>query len=237
MNAPIHIRIPAPLSRGWVRQIQSLEAQEQQSIHPAVNSKQLFLNILEQDSLPSVKKICDPLLLYMDPPLTLSQSPEPNSGLITIQEFASLNVPSLMSEGFLFIWVEKEFTPFVLKAAISWGFRYIESIAWIKWDKWHRIACEDGTYFKKSKTTCLVFRKSGESMDIRHQRYADCEFDFIKPIRDGLIVQEKPKMIYDLMETMLPSACSSGRMVELFAQQLTQLRSGWTQVINTARTK
>ncbi|KAJ3394438.1 hypothetical protein HDU84_008434 [Entophlyctis sp. JEL0112] len=105
------------------------------------------------------ERLCDPIVVYMNPPLV--QQSNISSSDVTIGEFANIKIPSVISSGYIFIWVEKEFTPSILKIAESWGFRYVENFAWIKWNKWHRIAAEPTkAIFKKSKATCLIFRKA-----------------------------------------------------------------------------
>eukprot|EP00842_Homolaphlyctis_polyrhiza_P002314 jgi/Hompol1/3083/HPOL_001558-RA len=136
----------------------------------------------------------------------------------------SLKIPSIIDYGFLFIWTEKEHTPQILKAAEKWEFRYVENIAWIKKIVDNRIAKQPYRYFNRSKTTCLIFRKEGET-ELRHQRNADCEFDFIKPgyvdhdvgnlIASRIqkygdtLTEPKPKFVYDVIETLLPNAVYS----------------------------
>lgn len=72
---------------------------------------------------------------------------------------AKLDIPSIMPCGFLFIWVEKELTPQILKIGQAWGFRYVENFAWIKREKNNKIARQAYRYFNRSKTTCLILRK------------------------------------------------------------------------------
>ncbi|ORY36465.1 hypothetical protein BCR33DRAFT_855209 [Rhizoclosmatium globosum] len=232
---PMHIRIPLQLTPAWGRIMEPLPLM---AAPPPDSFASLNLNILNPESFKSIKEACaKPLIIYMDPPLiedrTRMDGKRRDDGRISADELATLDIPSLIDYGFLFIWAEKEFTPKILKIADKWGFRYVENFAWIKWDKWHRIASEPGKYFRKSKTTCFIFRKEGESIDLKHQRNADCEFDFVKPASDDRLTQEKPSKIYDVIETMLPEALlGNGRLIELFARRDAKPRSGWTFVVD-----
>lgn len=101
--------------------------------------------------------------IYMDPPFILPQQrPEDIlPGQITLEQFAKglgQHIPNLITQGFLFIWVEKEVMPQVLKITEKWGFKYVENFAWIKKTVDNRIVRQPSTYFNKSKTTCLILR-------------------------------------------------------------------------------
>ncbi|KAI9326841.1 hypothetical protein BDR26DRAFT_843377, partial [Obelidium mucronatum] len=189
-DKPIHIRIPNALSRAWGRTIEPFiqPVPVVHETHASNEYKTIRISILDPKSVPLIKMACpNPLVIYMDPPLCPERDVDHNrnhtDGRITVKELAKLKIPSLIQSGFLFIWAEKEFTPDILKMADVWGFRYVENFVWVKWTKWHRIASEPGQYFRKSKTTCFIFRKEGEAIDLKHQRNPDCEFDFIKPIQ------------------------------------------------------
>jgi hypothetical protein len=74
--------------------------------------------------------------------------------------------------------------------------------------------------------------KQGD-LELRHQRNPDCEFDFIKPRHDDDLTETKPEFIYDIIETLLPTAlCSKekplpDRLLELWARPFDR-RNHWT---------
>lgn len=115
-----------------------------------------------------------------------------------------------MGNGFIFIWTEKELTPHVIKMGHKWGFRYVENLAWIKLNNDNTIARQKYKYVSKSRCTCLILRREmvcilefsksylldphhyhvkcqsdGEDIELKHQRNADCVFDFIKNRKEG----------------------------------------------------
>lgn len=81
--------------------------------------------------------------------------------------------------------------------------------------------------------TCLIFRRDGD-IEMRHQRSADCEFDFIKPAHPRALTEEKPLFLYEVVEALLPQALPSSddsrcRLLELWAQPNSR-RRGWLRV-------
>jgi hypothetical protein len=130
----------------------------------------------------------------------------------------------------------------MLKQAVVWGFRFVESFCWIKKGMDNRIVTQPGFFFNKSKTTCLIFR-IGDTIDMRHQRSPDCEFDFIKPGGGEGGLETKPEFMYDVIETLLPTAGwdeenrECGGMLEMYVLGLIgrwaekgAKRKGWTSV-------
>ncbi|KAG0177213.1 hypothetical protein DFQ28_006409 [Apophysomyces sp. BC1034] len=142
--------------------------------------------------------------VYMDPPLLLPGE-EPSPGKIDIDELAKLNVPEIVSAGFLFIWLEKEWLQRIVRIASKWGFKYVENFCWIKKNINNQIHRSEYTYFNKSKLSLLIFRKEGD-IELRHQRNPDCVFDYVKPLLPDEVTEKKPAFMYDVIETLLPTA-------------------------------
>lgn len=111
-------------------------------------------------------------------------------------EFSKLEFPmSLMQDGMLFIWVEKEYIMDVCRFLESQKFFYVESMCWVMLDpsmkegKGLRLyflevektksqdatpafVREEYTYLKKSKKTLLMFRRVASDLtsklELRH---------------------------------------------------------------------
>ncbi|RUS23395.1 hypothetical protein BC938DRAFT_475113 [Jimgerdemannia flammicorona] len=201
--------------------------------------------------------------VYMDPPLLLpGEAPSP--GKITIDQLKTLRIPSVVPKGFLFVWLEKEHLPAIVRMADAWGFKYVENFCWIQKRVNNGIAKREYRYFNKSKLSCLIFRKVSDiflvrstflerhgdrgdyvevmisegDVELRHQRNPDCVFDYVKPRREGQysavstiytiqamdiyvmlvlililelgdLTEDKPRFVYDVIETMLPQAVYS----------------------------
>ncbi|KAJ1561643.1 hypothetical protein HK096_003893 [Nowakowskiella sp. JEL0078] len=200
-NLPTYVKIPPiPISRSWVKIIKPFK----QPISEEDNVCRYFetANVLDFN----FKQLGNQFqAILMDPPIMLPNE-EIIPGKITMEQFSKLKIPSLITHGFLFIWVEKEHIPEILKIAENqWKFRYVENFAWIKLKYNNTIARQESRFFAKSKTTCLIFRMEGD-IEMRHQRSPDCEFDFIKPKTKGYLSEEKPEFIYEVIQTLLPQA-------------------------------
>ncbi|KAJ1652249.1 hypothetical protein IWQ61_007373 [Dispira simplex] len=227
-SLPTYVRIPAvPIPSSWVFHIQRLI---EQSTPPAASKYLETDNLLEFD-LKSLGTSYQ--AIYADPPLVLpGESPSPNK--ITLDELAKLPLGDLTPNGFLFIWVEKEYLPDIVHMAMAWKFKYVENFCWIKKRVNNCIARQPSTYFCKSKLTLLIFRKEGE-IDIRHQRSPDSVFDFIKPTESEALTERKPKFAYKVIETLLPGALPNetnphpDRLLELWSRP-EEKRHGWTSV-------
>ncbi|GAB5590146.1 hypothetical protein Unana1_05046 [Umbelopsis nana] len=176
--------------------------------------------------------------IYMDPPLLLPGE-EPTPDKITIEQLTSLDIPSIVPKGFLFIWLEKEWLPDIVRMCEKWKFKYVENFCWIKKNLNNQIAKKPYQYFNKSKLSLLIFRKEGD-VELRHQRNPDCVFDFSKPNVPGELTELKPRFLYQIIETLLPSATfhpennpNGERLLELWAKT-GQRRLGWTTVVDEA---
>ncbi|CAG8435313.1 5548_t:CDS:2 [Diversispora eburnea] len=220
VSLPTYIRIPSlPMPRSWAHTILP-PLNESSSI---TNGSRYFeKNILSMDF---TKLGTDFQALYIDPPFLLpNESPSP--GKISLKQFSELKITNIVPKGFLFIWVEKEFIPDIVQIAEKWNFRYVENFCWIKKHVNNQISREPYRYFNKSKLSLLIFRK------LRHQRNPDCIFDFIKPGNS----ETKPRVIYEVIETLLPQACYSeknnkgDKLLELWAKKGVR-RKGWTTVV------
>ncbi|KAJ3055550.1 hypothetical protein HK097_010158 [Rhizophlyctis rosea] len=200
-SLPTYVRIPpVPVPRSWLKVIQPYVP----ASTTTEGSRYFESDILSFPFKTLGKKF---QVIHMNPPFLLPKEP-PTPGKISVDQFATLPITSLIPYGFLFIWSEKELTPHILQAAERWGFRYVENFCWVKRGIDNRIVREESPYFLRSKVTCLILRKEGD-VELRHQRNPDCEFDFVKPIVKGQVMDEKPSFIYDVIETLLPQAAYS----------------------------
>ncbi|KAI9004420.1 MT-A70-domain-containing protein [Hyaloraphidium curvatum] len=229
-SLPTYVRIPpCPVPRTWARHIQRLDECDGGD----------WCRYIEAD----VRKFdfrqlgTDFQCILLDPPLkAVSNSRSDGDSCISVEELGALDLSPLMRSGFIFIWVEKEMIPHVIRMAEKkWDCRYVENFAWVKKHLNNRIVTEESTYFRRSKLTCLIMRKAGE-IEMRHQRSADCEFDFLKPRHARALTDEKPVFLYEVIETLLPQAIETAepahrrfRLLELWARPNAR-RHGWISV-------
>ncbi|KAI8870931.1 hypothetical protein GQ42DRAFT_154916 [Ramicandelaber brevisporus] len=258
-SAPSYIRIPPePIPASWVNHMQPMPPRNRiQRTAPATG------NITTKSAeTPASEAVVDrryfectlPELnvselgrkfqaVYIDPPFLLPGESPDTPGRITVEQFASLPIRELVSgSGFLFIWVEKELIPdLCLVCENKWLFKYVENVCWIRMHPNNTFVRDPSTYFARSKLSLLIFRKDGD-IDLRHQRNPDCVFDFMKPATTAntSATGTKPLFMYDMIETMLPSAAINknnaepNRMLELWATRGSS-RRGWTTVAHVEK--
>ncbi|GAB5586849.1 hypothetical protein Unana1_01749 [Umbelopsis nana] len=234
-SLPTYVKIPGePIPRSWVHTILHLQSPTE-SIVSMIGRKYLKKDILSMD----LKELGTNFqAVYMDPPLLLPGE-KATPGKITIEQLATLNIPSIVPKGFLFIWLEKEWLPDIVRICEKWEFKYVENFCWIKKNLNNQIAKKSYKYFNKSKLSLLIFRREGD-VELRHQRNPDCVFDFSKPNVPGELTEMKPRFLYQIIETLLPSATfhpennpNGERMLELWAKT-GQNRLGWTTVVDAS---
>lgn len=114
---------------------------------------------------------------------------------------------SIMQDGIIFIWVEKEYIMDVCRFLEAQEFYYVENMCWVMLDEnmkegtyssYNSLEVEktrlqdvtpafvrqDYTYLKKSKKTLLMFRRTSDAtgpnrLELRHQRTGDVVFDWL----------------------------------------------------------
>ena len=105
--------------------------------------------------------------------------------------------------GYLFIWCPRAQMASLLKTADKrLGYRYVENLCWIKKGLNNRPLLEDTTtttsLIAESKQTLLILKRDpSNQIKLRHQRNADCIFDYCAQGR-------KPDArVYDVIETLI----------------------------------
>ncbi|CAO3624196.1 unnamed protein product [Cunninghamella echinulata] len=236
-SLPTYVRIPGdPIPRSWAHSIMQMDVVEKEK--SSVGARVMKVkDILSLDLTTFGKNF---VAVYMDPPLLLPDE-APTPGKIHIHELARLNIDEIVKAGFLFIWVEKEWIRELVRITQGWGFKYVENFCWIKKNINNQISRKPSAYFNKSKLSLLIFRKEGDT-ELRHQRNPDCVFDYIKPPIPGEMTEAKPAFIYNVMETLLPTAAyhpvtnpNGERLLELWGKR-DQQRTGWTTIIESHST-
>ncbi|KAI8905231.1 hypothetical protein EDD86DRAFT_212483, partial [Gorgonomyces haynaldii] len=189
-DQPTYFRVPPDVSRAWVKHIQPFKS-------PAVSAERR-----EKYDFSGLHSHC----ILMNPFQHL-----------TVEQFAELPF-TYIDFGIIFIWIDKPDVPKAFKLFEARGFKYVENFCWIKLTMDNKIKRDEGQYFQKSKETLYIFRKEGK-LELRHQRSADCEFEFVKPDN------QKPQFVYEMIETLLPDQA----YLELWAHPK-QSRSNWKQI-------
>ena len=88
-------------------------------------------------------------------------------------------------------------------------------------------------FFNSNKLTILMFRKKigkKRHLELRHQRNTDVIFDFYDETRVNGISRPLKDQLYNIVETLLPSALKqSCKLVEFFAEDQVP-RKGWFKI-------
>jgi N6-adenosine-specific RNA methylase IME4 len=149
---------------------------------------------------------------------------------ISLDEFDDIPIDDIIENGYVFIWVEKEYISHVLDRMKRSRFNYIENLCWVKEEVNHKYSRGEYEYLARSHNTMLLFKKDNETtrkMDIRHQRNPDVVFGLAR--QD--VPREKPSYIYHMIETLLPTA---NGFLELWGSRIRKNEktlSRWTNIV------
>jgi len=225
-NMPIYVRIPPlPVPMSWAKTILPFSTVESQPSKKwyieSQNVKTMILDKVFQTKF---------LAALIDPPWKLSSSS--TSLDILPNELEKLNISSLIPNGYIFMWVEKELITEAVLIMNKLKFTYVENLVWVKQSVNNRVITQNYKYFKKSKASLLIFKK-GEGIELRHQRNPDVVFDFVRQNKG--ITEDKPDFVYRVIETLLPTAqydepTDTCKLLELWGKKGTQ-RRGWAKVV------
>lgn len=209
--------------------------------------------------------------VLIDPPWRLPSSPKEDSRLFSPDQLGHLHLEKLISVGILFVWVEKEIISQVIQILIDKNdiflkivkelakcdFTYVENLVWVKHTVNNQSLIQPYTYFNKSKSTLLLFKRGTGPLELRHQRNPDVVFDYVRDFK-GMIsdiqyiyisdidlhfsqikrqklgpTEVKPDFVYNTIETLLPTAQYSPsdgfHLLELWSKKNFK-RQGWITV-------
>ncbi|KAI8642199.1 MT-A70-domain-containing protein [Parasitella parasitica] len=226
-SLPTYVKIPSrPIKVSWAHSIKPLSLNT-----PPTEFRYYEIDHLVSQDLAQYGSQFQGI--YMDPPLRMAGETSMR-GKVDIEDFAKMNIPKIIEAGFLFIWLEKEWEHKVIGIARDWGFKYVENYCWIKKNINNTIYKDASNYFCKSKLNLLIFKKEHDKrnkVEIRHQRNADCVFDFVRPLGLSQLTETKPAHVYNVIETLLPASVQDSKLLELWARKNTQ-RQGWTTIVD-----
>ena len=174
--------------------------------------KSFDFNLLRSKQIELTNRLFDVIL--MDPPWKLSSS-HPTRGVAIAYDqlnddvIESLPIPSLQTEGFIFIWTINAKYHFTLDLLHKWGYKYCDEIIWVKQTVKGKTAKGHGFYLQHTKETCLVGIKGNPKYDDTVTNNSDVIFS----LRRGQ--SQKPTEIYERIEKMVPH----GYYLELFGRR------------------
>lgn len=158
-------------------------------------------------------------VVVMDPPWAIKMKlPYPT---LKDEELKVMPLSRGAPSGFLFLWVVNEKLEFGLEMLAHFGYKYAETLTWVKLCQKETLKIGMGGWFTHSNEMCLVGVKG--SYYKRSKRCSSTNTIFSKFTKTS----EKPKELYSIVERLLPS----GRYLELFGRR-GNLRPGWVTAGN-----
>ena len=141
------------------------------------------------------------------------------------KHISELPIPSLQTNGLLFMWVINAKYRLGLDLIKRWGYELIDEVVWVKQTVNRRLGKSHGYYLQHAKETCLV-AKIGHLPKKFVQNYSGKSgSDIIWSERRGQ--SQKPEEVYELIEGLVPN----GYYLEIFGRR-NNLHDYWVTVGN-----
>ncbi|XP_010529665.1 PREDICTED: N6-adenosine-methyltransferase MT-A70-like [Tarenaya hassleriana] len=158
-------------------------------------------------------------VIMADPPWDIHM--ELPYGTMADDEMRTLNVPSLQTDGLIFLWVTGRAMELGRECLELWGYKRVEEIIWVKTNQLQRIirTGRTGHWLNHSKEHCLVGIKGSPEAN----RNIDTDV-IVAEVRE---TSRKPDEMYAMLERIMPRA----RKLELFAR-MHNTQAGWLSLGN-----
>ncbi|GLJ19079.1 hypothetical protein SUGI_0342700 [Cryptomeria japonica] len=158
-------------------------------------------------------------VIMADPPWDIHM--ELPYGTMADDEMRNLNVPSLQTDGLIFLWVTGRAMELGRDCLELWGYRRVEEIIWVKTNQLQRIirTGRTGHWLNHSKEHCLVGIKGNPLVN----RNIDTDV-IVSEVRE---TSRKPDEMYPMLERISPRT----RKLELFAR-MHNTHAGWMSLGN-----
>eukprot|EP00002_Diphylleia_rotans_P032540 TRINITY_DN6846_c0_g1_i1.p1 TRINITY_DN6846_c0_g1~~TRINITY_DN6846_c0_g1_i1.p1 ORF type:complete len:433 (+),score=98.78 TRINITY_DN6846_c0_g1_i1:44-1342(+) len=107
-------------------------------------------------------------VIVMDPPWQLAGA-HPTRGVaiaysqLPNQDIEDMPIPSLQTDGFIFIWVINSRYAYAVNLMRKWGYHMVDDIVWVKRTVNRKLAKGHGFYLQHAKENCLVGKKVNTS--------------------------------------------------------------------------
>lgn len=252
-DEPLYVRVPLPLPSSWAGSIRSLHAIDRddrlgttreprvdQASRMTCNARvNLAADVLALDYDALQREHGSFLVLMINVPWHLdkpewagfnSDSSRCSTRRIAVEQFVALDFFAAVPEGFVFVWVEKEYLAEIVLHMERHQFVYVENFVWVKLLPNGEPYRGASPMFAKTKASMLLFRKGDIVM--RHQRSSDTVLEIIPPAYDDF--DTKPEAAYEAIEALVPTnEFDRPRFLELWAPLGRPARPGWVSVYDT----
>lgn len=158
-------------------------------------------------------------VIMADPPWDIHM--ELPYGTMADDEMRTLNVPTLQTDGLIFLWVTGRAMELGRECLELWGYKRVEEIIWVKTNQLQRIirTGRTGHWLNHSKEHCLVGIKGNPLVN----RNIDTDV-IVAEVRE---TSRKPDEMYAMLERISPRT----RKLELFAR-MHNTQAGWLSLGN-----
>ncbi|CAD5195263.1 unnamed protein product [Musa acuminata subsp. malaccensis] len=158
-------------------------------------------------------------VIMADPPWDIHM--ELPYGTMADEEMKNLNVPTLQTDGLIFLWVTGRAMELGRECLELWGYQRVEEIIWVKTNQLQRIirTGRTGHWLNHSKEHCLVGIKGNPEVN----RNIDTDV-IVAEVRE---TSRKPDEMYPMLERISPRT----RKLELFAR-IHNTHAGWLSLGN-----
>lgn len=154
-------------------------------------------------------------VVVIDPPWQDS----PTSPGMTAKQVMDLQVETLSSKGFIFLWVNESFKNMGLACLSRWGYEFIDHLVWVKTLMGgKKVVLTDPGVFYHSTQSCIVGYKCPAAEKVEYRSKVSNEL-MIADLKDKA---EKPDQLYAIIDLMMPGS----KRIELFARNHS-LKEGW----------
>ncbi|XP_004347573.2 MT-A70 family protein [Capsaspora owczarzaki ATCC 30864] len=183
-------------------------------------------NVLEFD-WASLAAHCQFDVIMMDPPWQLASNAPTRGIALTYNQLPDAAIEDIpiaslqRNGGFVFVWVINNRYAKAFDMLKRWGYRFVDSIDWVKFTVNRRLAKCHGFYLQHAKETCLIGLKG----DPPPGCVGNVASDVIFSERRGN--SQKPDEMYELVEALVPN----GKYLEIFGRR-NNLRNYWVTIGN-----
>ena len=147
-------------------------------------------------------------IVMADPPWDIHM--ELPYGTLSDDEMKALDIPSLQTDGYMFLWVTGRAMELGRECLSLWGYRRVDEIIWVKTNQLQRLirTGRTGHWLNHGKEHCLVGMKGNPT---RINRGLDSDV-IVAEVRE---TSHKPDEIYGILERLAPGTLKC----ELFGRQ------------------
>ncbi|KEJ82790.1 MT-A70 family protein [Oxytricha trifallax] len=146
---------------------------------------------------------------------------------LTDKQIIEIPIELVQEEGFLFMWVTNSKPESALSFFKKHGYRWIETIVWVKLTKRGTVFKGQGKYIQHGCELCMVGVKGRYENVKQFGKFKSSLNVIVEEMREA---SQKPEALYKIAEKLVPN----GPFLEIFGRKH-NTRRGWTTMGNQLR--